>query len=775
MKRAFHPLLLLAAWLRVASASACGWSYTGEEFRFWLLQPELAEAHALHPFYYTTEVIRWMDQEELMAGTYRTNLAEWQAIVGKDVPDTAIAQVLYGLEPQDYWRERPTLEQRNIFLLRLAHIGRGWPAFIPWAKTCEELVNGLDPWGFAEHDQAAILRTWNDGLQLLAQAKDKALRARIAYQLVRLAAYAEEEAPMRDKVKAIYAHELLPLHGHTWLEPSAAFYLANMQRPPERDLAFARIFPDAPDKQFRMVQLFVTSATDDYLDRADNDRHRAYLLVMRDLQHPGRALADLERIAAWDPGNPYLPLLLSREVNKLEDWLLTPELTTFGTPAIDLWQDRPDSVSQADVTAADLAYLQRVREFIAHVRTQAAAKDRALLTLLDGHLSLIAGDAPACLRTLMALGDDRSLTDAMRLQLRLDRVLCGMLGQRQMTDAVRDDILALIEHVNAAEALPFDRGTLLAQLHLYLGRKLMARGEMAEGAFLLARSQRLFGDLEIGGGTNARCELFEQAAPADYDRMITWLDKPDKTRYERYLTGASDPAWASISTQGTFEQNGLSRNTLLDYKATWYVQRDRLEEALMVLQQVPDTFWGGWPYTMFQQDDPFVVNIEDPHNYAHKDQGHYTKRTIVERMIDLKQDAARHPRHRALDEYLLGNAYYNMTWHGKYWIMQRIQWTRWAETYGDPVTRTPQNDAYFGCAAARTHYEAVLRSAKDPVLKAMACRMVNECDQNWRWYTGDNSDVPDPYKDLLTDAKSREAYEAIQDCSRYADFVARFR
>lgn len=95
--------------------------------------------------------------------------------------------------------------------------------------------------------------------------------------------------------------ELAPLRGETWLEPSAAFYLASMQQNPARDMAFSELFDRAPDKRFRMVQLFDNSATEEYITQAKSEKQRATLLVMRDLQHPGRALKDLERIAAWDP------------------------------------------------------------------------------------------------------------------------------------------------------------------------------------------------------------------------------------------------------------------------------------------------------------------------------------------------------------------------------------------------------------------------------------------------------------------------------------------
>ena len=57
MKRS---ILLLSAGivsLFEGSLNGCGWDYSGEDFRFWLLQPELMEAQALAPFSYNTELL----------------------------------------------------------------------------------------------------------------------------------------------------------------------------------------------------------------------------------------------------------------------------------------------------------------------------------------------------------------------------------------------------------------------------------------------------------------------------------------------------------------------------------------------------------------------------------------------------------------------------------------------------------------------------------------------------------------------------------------------
>ena len=146
-------------------------------------------------------------------------------------------------------------------------------------------------------------------------------------------------------------------------------------------------------------------------------------------------------------------------------------------------------------------------------------------------------------------------------------------------------------------------------------------------------------------------------------------------------------------------------------------------------------------------------------------------------MVALKKEAARDPKARALNNYLLGNAYFNMSWYGKYWGLSRIAWSIHREGWSDEPVRTTGDDDYYGCVRAKRHYLIAMQAAKDPVLKAMACMMAEQCEYNWgeyqRW---DDPIGPEPpYLDQLADARSQQAYRDIIECRHYADFVRRYR
>ncbi len=79
---------------------------------------------------------------------------------------------------------------------------------------------------------------------------------------------------------------------------------------------------------------FETSQADSTLFLARNEHEKNVIQAMKAFNYPGRSLSILKRIYGSEPGYKELPFLLAREVNKVEDWLLTSKVTDFGMPAV---------------------------------------------------------------------------------------------------------------------------------------------------------------------------------------------------------------------------------------------------------------------------------------------------------------------------------------------------------------------------------------------------------------------------------------------------------
>jgi hypothetical protein len=82
MKRILIIALLLL--MRPVSLNSCGWDWNAEQYRFWLLQPEIggSAAPARLLLHHGTAVLRSGLRMTIATLPFEANIAEWQAVVG---------------------------------------------------------------------------------------------------------------------------------------------------------------------------------------------------------------------------------------------------------------------------------------------------------------------------------------------------------------------------------------------------------------------------------------------------------------------------------------------------------------------------------------------------------------------------------------------------------------------------------------------------------------------------------------------------------------------
>jgi hypothetical protein len=284
------------------------------------------------------------------------------------------------------------------------------------------------------------------------------------------------------------------------------------------------------------VQLYNDTLTGTLLTLAANDHERSVMLAMQCMTFPGRALKKLQRIHRFDPNNKELTFLILREVNKLEDRLLTPELTRFG-PAIEQWARWDDPPVTPRPVEVDLRYAQRLHAFVHEVLRTASRLDKAALELAAAHLCIMTGQVQDSEEHLARI-DQRYLTAPMAQQLALERVLVQFTKDPQLSKPTQSAILQAVHLIEQNVGRLAGNDELLDQFHLFVAERAIQAGRVAEGIFLLARDKRAWGHLPIWNYCDAYQELIEKASPPDHDRMLALLDEPNKDPWEQYLTGA---------------------------------------------------------------------------------------------------------------------------------------------------------------------------------------------------------------------------------------------
>jgi tetratricopeptide (TPR) repeat protein len=278
--------------------------------------------------------------------------------------------------------------------------------------------------------------------------------------------------------------------------------------------------------------------------------------------------------------------------------------------------------------------------------------------------------------------------------------------------------------------------------------------------------------------------------PSMVESLLTFERKPEKTRLEQYfLSGV--PHGFLDEYGDPYSDNDLQPidkpgNYLREVKATLFLKDDRLDSALALFK------------TLRLQDlktlraDPFNYRINDFSDSPYKDSSlSYTKLSMVERMVGLYDKLKNDPKNAGLYHFLLGNAYFNMTFLGN--VPEAID--NRGRTFKDDyeiyyeARKSIEGLGYFDYkprnldwSKALEHYKKGMAAAEekgDKELAAKCCFMAAKCEQN-NYYVNEkpNSIVKGAryhtyFKIMKSNFSETEYYkEAIKECEYFRVYAA---
>lgn len=772
-------LLLLPANL----ANGCGFSLDEEEYRVYLLQPDVSGHSELMALCYSPDYF-YEPGIGTNAVMMEANAREWQRHTHYKGSWKEIQALMYDVSPDLFLARRDSLSGVDPFL---KHLQKHYPhelEYLAYARRCELMINGDDPWRLNEGTDTALAgRCLREGEALYEAASNDFLKLRISYQLLKLSYY---HPGFGENVGEIYDTRIRPLPLNSWLKESAHFYALNDESHSAREYQYllTRSFDLTIDKRFRCVQLFDRKNIRQVLPLAKSDHETAVMWLMYELQNPGRSLPNIHKIYSLDPGNKDLAFLVSREINKLEDWLLTPELTEQD-PAIceNTWDDEAREVLMRKQRSVD-AYLRELYAFTNKVIAGGKQPEPALWQVLASQVCILQKKADGAREHLQA-AEQLPGSDKVHFQVKLNQLLMSFDGHTRLTPALEQQVLAFNAYNKAHPDVFFNQDELMNQAWLFIGKRLIHAGDVAQGIFFLSKTNRVIGTISYWTTKDYYEELLEHARPADYDRMLAMIDKTDKTPFEYFLTersvshtiGHDTYYYGYYSDPDTVQ---VSRSKVLDYKSMYYVQHNQLDSALQCVNQIPASYWNEWPYGLFKCF-PFMIpgGLELQSN---NDFCQYNKRQFLQRMCDLQTLIAANAGDVARHHFVLATGYFNMSYHGNYWIMNK-PYKLSDEVYNNyfelDVKRKEFNDNYYGCKLAQDHYLEAMRFAKDTAFAALCAARASACNihlQEIRWR---ETAVYNRKKyDWNTEFKSgygafKKAFEArFGDKDYYEDFVS---
>ncbi|OYU96808.1 MAG: hypothetical protein CFE21_00535 [Bacteroidetes bacterium B1(2017)] len=760
MKKLKLPTLLIINLLFVfwppKSITSCGFFLYKEEYRFWTFDPTNSGEPGLQPLFYSLDYNHqgfetrydYYDAETQLPDEYGDNIKLWLGYCYKldsktRVKSKDIETVLYNTEPVEYFKIKDGLIEQNTFL-NFASKHPALLSYLDYAKKSEYQSNEHSTWECSDCPKIEApgkiipsLETYNgnyeygvspdpingieiveEGKKLINTCSDDFLKQRYAYQIVRTSYYNLDSASLRE----YYYTYLNKMPTNNWLKNNALMYEVLFRDEVQCNIGLTKIFEICPDKRYRCEELFKNELFEPTLKLAKSNSDKAMVYVMHCLQKPYEQLPTIKTIISLNPKNKFLPFLWVREINKLEDWILGETYTVGST--------KNESLFSYQELTKEAAYNQKQKDLMYSKEVLAALetglKDGSIpatgfYKLCAGYIAFINKDLAKANAYYSAIKLSE-LAPVGQTQLLINKLMLSLSQTPKVTPQIEDDLAACLVYLKNNSAQNKQYTTLQMQLINFAAKEFRERGEPAKGLMLYGKSSQPYAYHPLNGVANVYTQIYTYATPSQIDEQLYILHKPNPNAFEKYLRG---PIYTDTYNYGyPYDENKKpwSQDKLLDLKSMKLVQQDKLLLALDALKKIDTSYWSNDVNSLFRFDDPFCLNPWNGHDEMNYKNVSYNKRTFLEELITLKTKAANAKGEEKAKMLLkIANAYYAMTYNGKFWIMQK----NYHMGYDPNDSYTDVDPTYYSGARAKYYYKQILQNSSDPKLLGACIYILN--------------------------------------------------
>ncbi|MDZ4666314.1 MAG: hypothetical protein SGJ00_00375 [bacterium] len=788
------------------SLNSCGFSIYKEEYRFWTFDPNLHAQSGMLPLFYSMDFYHKgfkenayyaVDDSELESvDDYEQNVLQWKNYCLRLDPKNKVQvgdiyDVLYRTNPGDFFAIYEGLVKGNSFVA-FANKHPAIKSYLALAKRAEYQLSSGVSWDCPDCPvikyQQIILpqrnRYYNsdngiriepnkvakiieEATQNRLQIQDVFLKQRYAFQLLRLGFYTTDSTLMAQNYHAYL--EVLP--NDNWLKNSAMMYAVTSYPNAERNYQLSKIFEACPNLRYTCEKAYQNEFTQQALSYAKNDHERAMILFLDATHRPSEKLDAIEEILHLDLSNKFLPGLWLREINKIEDWILGTKYCEFGsTRKEDFFYkfgwDQPQLVNQA-INAQfnkDKAYAKRVYAFLNENMAVLGRTNNAFYHLCAGYLAFILMDLDASAKHY-ALVDAKQLDEIGKTQFLLSGFMLEIAKSERITEQVKQEFARLNNYLLATSNKYPQRKEMRFQLINFVAREFIQRGAAPEGFLLYGFSAKPYATHNLLGIGNMYTNLYKNASPENILAMIHLLNKHNASDFEKLLRGKVYTYTYESYDEDESNLEYINKDKLYDICSMKLVQQDRLVDALEVLKLIDTGYWNNEVYTQFKMDDPFWVSPNNGHDPLNFRNCSYNKVSFLRELIQLKNRVPKlNKEQKALALYKIGNAYYSMSYHGKYWIMQKNYQLGDYEEDND----LDVDPMYYSAARSRYYFKEALKYSYEPKLLALILFMLN----NGYYELPGRRDKLFPMKILKEKKVNPDFYEQLSgNCALFYEFI----
>jgi hypothetical protein len=500
----------------------------------------------------------------------------------------------------------------------------------------------------------------------------------------------------------------------------------------EAAYTFSKAFP-LSDQNKRENFLSFLWATDncnpalvqEYTAQAKSSIERANMLAMFALYGTDYKLESLQKIYELNPSSTLLPVLATREINKLEEQYLTPILDKEkGGKALNAWgvgwrwedgNEKPKAVQPEPVV--------KTASFLEKLANDKTLSHRGLYNAGAAYLHFMTKDYTKAKNSL-AVAKTTTADAKVKDQLSLINLLIIANEGKSITTETEAQLLPaikwLVEKATKNREYAVFCRNFFSQI---LAQRYEQQGDIPKAALAYGMADLPFVKLP----ENEYIALYSAAidfvrnemGTADLLKLYELTSSPS-TEMQKYFVQHS-----SVKRDGVVDVIGTSylRDRSYTKAIEWLSKAGKLEPLI-------ETQYN------YKTDKETTINVDPLHDYLNDWQRlskaavkPYTKLSLAQKLLELqtKADALTTTEDKSKIYYQLASGLYNMSHYGNSW--NAVSYTRSSVDWNEGIYKQPWQREYFGVYKAREYYQKAYEAATDKEFKAACLFMVAKCAQ----------------------------------------------
>lgn len=708
---------------------SCGPSVDPYDYYVSFFSLDNGNAQGYKPFSYTTYSFLYEEQEPVDQSTLLS--AEWAAYAGLANANDAlyfvnkfsyndVSNLYYHLEKKQPLKIPDSVRKNTMTNYFFKSKDLEALGYIMYAKQVEPYVGGGEYWEPVNRDNVKMAKLVKSGSQLFAAAKKDFIKLRYTYQVMRLSHYSgqyNDVLTWHQKFADSYPQSSELKNMCTALKAGALLRLGKNK---EAAYFFTKAFAGGKAKRVSNFLGFRWSVTGkDYTKKTDeasflqlckNNKEKASMMSLFAMHGDIARINDIKKIYALYPAAEELEVLVTREINKLEERYLASSLEKEkgGKHFYYSWSDSDGEIAEATYKDAG-TQVKELMNLLLDMAKNNQVTNPAFMQTSAAYCAFMIRDYTNANNYITA-AEKMNPPAKIKDQLMLTSLLVLLNGQNKIDAAFEEKILPSIQWLQQKAKKDYEWKKFYRDLTSeVLARRYHSQKDFYKEALAIGAADWITKPDEADAwwyrfGINY---LHDKMQSIDVEKLYSLMSSGKANAFEKYLIA----------------NNSVTKNHVIDFAGTAYLREYNYPKAIDWFKKA------GAAEELTIHTNPFIdITYDLVEPLGEEEKFSITKTAFAEEMQRLQQLAEKDKANAAKHYYKMALGYYSMTYYGHAWQLSQY-YRSGVDGYRIAPDATAFEKEYYGCFTAEKHFEKAMNTSVDKNFKARCLFMMAKCAQ----------------------------------------------